>query len=58
MKMIFSTATGIVVAYTIKSSLLLIEDSLVKCMQELFANADNKGDGRLRAMKLDLKEKG
>lgn len=56
--MIFSTATGIVVAYTIKSSLLLIEDSLVKCMQELFANADNKGDGRLRAMKLDLKEKG
>lgn len=39
-------------------NILLMEDSPVKCMQELFVNADAKTNGRLRAMMRDLKEKG
>jgi|GEM_PF-990077 len=39
-------------------NILLVEDNPVKYMQELFANADNKTDSRLRAMMRDLKEKG
>lgn len=39
-------------------NILLMEDSPVKCMQELFVNADTKTDGRLRAMMRDLEEKG
>lgn len=37
---------------------LLVEDSPVKYMQELFESADYKMDSRLRAMMRDLKEKG
>ena len=39
-------------------NIILTEDSPVKYMQELFANADEKTDARLRAMMRDLKEKG
>ncbi len=39
-------------------SILMVEDSPEKYMQELFEGADDKSDSRLRAMMRDLKEKG